>query len=61
MVQRVQTEKGTYYESAEGVTLTPHRAAKEIESHGLDPHDFFEQVGDLPLYDAQAVLLWIGY
>lgn len=51
----------TYYESAEGVSITPDRAKKEIENHGADWWEFLADVGERTEYDAQEVLGWLGY
>lgn len=56
----------TYYDSAEGVTITQARALKELERHGHirgsdDWQAFFADLGDRPEYDAQEVLGWLGY
>jgi hypothetical protein len=53
----------TYYESAEGVTITRKRAIEEIKNHGLldNLDDFDQDVGVFEEYEAQAVLQWLGY
>jgi len=52
----------TYYESAENITITKERALKELHKHGIvDIAEFFEDMGDKEIYDAQAVLAWLGY
>lgn len=52
----------TYYDSAEGITITKARALRELSMHGIDdPQDFFAEVGDCEIYSAQAVLEWLGY
>ena len=51
-----------YYSSAEGITITKARALKELTMHGIvDPSDFFAEMGDHEMYNAQAVLDWLGY
>jgi hypothetical protein len=53
----------TYYESAEGVTISKARAYKEFEDHGLTS-DWVEFVcwrGDRDSYLAEDVLGWLGY
>ena len=53
----------TYYESAEGITITHQRALQEIKKHGLldDIAEFYENYGKREHYDAQDVLQWLGY
>lgn len=52
----------TYYDSAEGETITKVRALLELHNHGItDPDEFFEDMGDRDNYDAQEVLIWLGY
>jgi len=52
----------TYYESAEGETITRARALAELHAHGCDDiADFLVECGDRETYDAQVVLQWLGY
>ena len=53
----------TYYESAEGETITKARAMVELAKHGAsnDAPQFLADMGDHPTYEAQAVLAWLGY
>jgi len=65
----------TYYESAEGVTITKARAFKEFKAHGSDWEDFdaflmdviadsdtvLDDEGNIQEIPAQAVLAWLGY
>jgi hypothetical protein len=54
----------TYYESAEGVTISRKRALRELRNHGISPDgeaEFFAEMGDRDDYDAQSVLQWLGY
>lgn len=57
----------TYSESAKGIRIDAKRAATEIARHGLDPvEDFAEFARDCPagrdgMWDASAVLEWLGY
>jgi hypothetical protein len=52
----------SYYESAEGITITKQRAIKELRKHGVvDIQEFFDDMGDADTYDAQGVLHWLGY
>ena len=54
----------TYYYSAEGLIITRERAFQELRAHGCmddDYQDFLDQVGDLDVYRAQDVLVFLGY
>ena len=54
----------TYYESAEGETISRKRAMIELDRHGIcdeDRDQFFADMGDHDEYDAQEVLCWLGY
>jgi hypothetical protein len=52
----------TYFESAQGETITRVRALLELHNHGItDPDEFFNELGDRETYDAQDVLMWLGY
>lgn len=51
----------TYYESAEGETITKSRALIEVRRHGACEAEFLAEMGDKQSYDAQAVLVWLGY
>jgi len=51
----------TYYESAEGQTISKERAKQEIAKHGSNWLEFIADMGDNANYDAQAVLAWLGY
>lgn len=52
----------SYYESAEGMTITQRRALKELRDHGIEDFtEFYEDLGDHDNYEAQAVLAWLGY
>jgi len=51
-----------YYESAENVTITRDRALQEVRNHNCeDFEEFFQDLGDREEYDAQSVLIWLGY
>ena len=51
-----------YYESAEGLTITKKRALQELRDHDCQDFDqFFKDMGQKENYDAQAVLIWLGY
>lgn len=54
-------ESMTYYESAEGETITKARALAEVARHHCDCAEFLADMGDCEQYDAQAVLDWLGY
>lgn len=52
----------TYYESAEGQTISKERAKKEIEKHNGDTWaEFLQDCGKHDSYNAQSVLGWLGY
>lgn len=57
--------KMTYFESAEGEIINRKRAVSEFERHGIDEacrKEFFSQFPDKhDCFDAQEVLLFIGY
>ena len=54
-----------YYESAEDLVITQDRALQELARHGItsneDIIEFFADVGEHEEYDAQKVLIWLGY
>lgn len=55
----------TYYDSADGITITLERAHKELKDHGSE-ENFEEMIADLcpggaTTLDAQALLEWLGY
>jgi hypothetical protein len=51
-----------YYESAEGLMITRDRALQEIRDHHCEDFgEFFADLGDREEYDAQSVLIWLGY
>lgn len=54
----------TYYESAESTPITRLRALRELDAHGcIDIDGFDDEVKPdaSGMYDAQAVLRWLGY
>ncbi len=51
----------TYYESAEGITLTRAQALKEVRKHNCSAAEFLAEMGDHENYEAQDVLDWLGY
>jgi hypothetical protein len=54
-----------YYDSAEDITISQDRALQELARHGItsneDIVEFFNDMGQKENYDAQAVLVWLGY
>jgi hypothetical protein len=53
----------TYYESAEGITISLRRAYQEMQRHGVEC-DYDQMVADIAngeTVDAQALLVWLGY
>ena len=50
-----------YYESAEGIIISPERAKKEVEKHSASWEEFVQDMGLRNSYEAQAVLIWLGY
>lgn len=55
----------TYSESAAGLTISRSRALQELANHGVfhpqDVYQFLTDMGDRPDYDAEDVLVWLGY
>lgn len=54
----------TYFESVEGETVSKERALQELSRHCVpetDFEEFFSDMGVKEQYDAQEVLLWLGY
>ena len=51
-----------YYESAAATIITRERALLELARHHCeDIEQFFEDLGDRADYEAQEVLVWLGY
>ena len=52
-----------YYDSAEGLVISKQRAIKEIKDHDAlnEIDDFYLNYGDKEEYNAQDVLIWLGY
>lgn len=48
-------------EGAMEATVTAAQAKREIEKHGLDPRDFFREIGRRETYSGADVLGWLGY
>ena len=54
--------ESSYYESAEGCTISKERAKFEVvNKHNCDWHEFLVDMGEHDSYCAQSVLAWIGY
>lgn len=51
----------SYYESAEGMTISKERTKKEVEKHGACWEEFLLDNPEKDEYDAQEVLAWLGY
>ena len=54
----------SYYESAEGVTITKREAFALLKQHNcplVQRAEMKKELGDLAEYDAQEVLLFLGY
>lgn len=51
----------TYFESAEGITISKKRALLEVRRHGASEEEFIQDMGDAESYNAQSVLMWLGY
>jgi len=54
----------TYYDSAEGITISRRRALAELDAHGIIGEDrarFDNEMGICETYAAQAILAWLGY
>ena len=49
------------YDDAIAATVTKREAIAEIKAHGLDPQDFFDEVGKKEEYIGLEVLSWLGY
>ena len=49
------------YEEATETEVSKAEAVREIRKHGLDPADFFAEVGERETYQGSAVLGWLGY
>lgn len=54
----------TYYDSAEGESISREGVIRLLRHHGIPESEwteFFEEYGHSALYDGQAVLRWLGY
>jgi len=43
------------------LTLTPRQAAYQIREHGVDPEEFYQEIGTKETYSGDEVLDWLGY
>lgn len=51
-----------YYDSAENTVITRKDALQLLARHHIDDVDeFFHDLGDCDIYQAQSVLRWLGY
>lgn len=54
----------TYFDSAEDLTISKQRVLQELAKHGVVASDidvFFSELGEREEYNAQEVLIWLGY
>jgi hypothetical protein len=53
----------TYLQSAKNKTISKERALLELKRHGMESSVcvFIKDMGDKEEYNAQAVLVWLGY
>lgn len=55
----------SYYQSAQGQTISLARAILELQRHGMsgwqDAKQFYADLGLRDWYTAQEVLAWLGY
>jgi len=51
----------SYEEAKQFDDITKEEAVREIENHGLEPNDFFNEVGHAEPYTGEEVLGWLGY
>ena len=51
----------SYYESAEGLTISKARTQRELVKHNASWAEFIADNGEHEEYDAQSVLAWLGY
>lgn len=52
----------SYYDSAEVTAITRKDALKLLAHHYIDDLDeFYRDVGECDIYQAQTVLRWLGY
>ena len=49
------------YDDALEVIVSKREAIAEIKAHGLDPYDFFYEIGEKEEYVGIDVLSWLGY
>tara|TARA_B110000967_G_scaffold200027_1_gene235226 strand:+ start:577 stop:774 length:198 start_codon:yes stop_codon:yes gene_type:complete len=53
--------KGTSFNDAMKLAVTPTEAFNEVLGHYREPNDFVEDEGDLPEYTGKQILDWLGY
>jgi hypothetical protein len=51
----------TMLQAAEGMTLSRNIVQLHLKEHSADADRFFREMGDRASYDAQDLLLWLGY
>ncbi len=49
-----------YIEAIDAI-VTRKEAIEEIEKHGIDPKEFFQEIGEKEEYIGSDVLNWLGY
>jgi hypothetical protein len=59
-IHNTRKNKMSYDDAIESV-VTRREAIAEIKAHGLDPQDFFDEVGRKEEYIGLDVLSWLGY
>lgn len=53
-----------YYGSAKDIMLSKDKVLCELKDHGLNFYQrkkFFDDLGDREEYNAQSLLIWLGY
>ncbi|MCW0309889.1 hypothetical protein [Pantoea ananatis] len=51
-----------YFASAKNTAISKKRALLELKRHHIvDPTEFYQQMGELDIYQAQDVLTFLGY
>lgn len=58
---RVIVNGGLSYAEAIETTFTRSEVAREVRDHGIDPEEFFSEVGNKETYIGEEVLNWLGY
>lgn len=49
------------YDEAIDATITRKEAIEEIKKHGINPAEFFQEIGEKEEYIGSDVLNWLGY